>query len=66
MGELEVAVRGLVGDGEVWVGGGEGRRLEEALVWTREKGRWAVLAGSLYLVADLYRLLEKNTRLTAM
>ncbi|KAF8156068.1 Mur ligase [Crassisporium funariophilum] len=64
--ELAGVVRSLVPNAEVWVAPEEQHdgALEKALRWAGtqglggEDGRLVVLAGSLYLVADFYRLLE--------
>ena len=52
--ELREAGRELVGlEGEVWNGSGS---LQDALEWARGSAGLTVVAGSLYLVADLFRL----------
>ena len=55
---------GLVGEGkkvDVFVSGdGPGEGLESALKWAGEKEGLVVVCGSLYLVADLFRLMQKD------
>lgn len=69
--ELAGVVRQLVPQGDVWVADDDGdpsQQLEKAVEWagrTRSnadegQGHLVVLAGSLYLVADFYRLLARR------
>ncbi|KAI0304382.1 hypothetical protein B0F90DRAFT_1705259 [Multifurca ochricompacta] len=61
--EIREAIKNIDGNIKLWVPG-EGERLsvDNALLWTyeRQRGKGLVcLAGSLYLVADFYRFLNK-------
>lgn len=62
--DLRAVVRELVSDADIWVGEDESSdELSRALEWAGKKSRsdggegLVVVAGSLYLVADLYRIL---------
>ncbi|KAG6835815.1 hypothetical protein H0H93_014439 [Arthromyces matolae] len=60
--EIRDVASSLVPDAEVWVADeGSNNQLEHALGWAAEKGEGGlvVVAGSLYLVADLYRFLRQ-------
>ena len=69
--ELAGVVRQLVPQGDVWVADDDGdpsQQLEKAVEWAGRtrcnakegQGHLVVLAGSLYLVADFYRLLARK------
>ena len=72
--EVKAVVRELIPDAEVWVvpdvNNGPESAVEKALRWAagkRREGRGhvqqanlVVLAGSLYLVADFYRFLDRD------
>jgi folylpolyglutamate synthase/dihydrofolate synthase len=58
---LREVVTELVPDAGLWVSDEESTdQLEDALKWAEDKGGLIVLAGSLYLVADFYRLIGKD------
>ncbi|KAF9519349.1 hypothetical protein BS47DRAFT_1288438, partial [Hydnum rufescens UP504] len=64
--EMKRVARNLIGpSGEIWEAPDadvsameQSRVLHDALQWARSKGSFGILAGSLYLVSDLYRLLR--------
>jgi folylpolyglutamate synthase len=64
--DLRDVVTHLVPSAKVWVAedvSTDSSQLTRALEWAAESGRngLVILAGSLYLVADFYRILGKDT-----